>query len=162
MKRALTGEEAASALREAQADLDREAAIALGEEGFSIEAELSRPFTRAFAVTHEGRAAGFLFASAVADELHVVSVVVVPSRRRLGLGRVLVDALLAHAEETSTRLLLLEVRRGNTAAIRLYRQVGFVAVRVRRSYYEDGEDAVEMAFASDAAVLAAFDRVEDL
>jgi ribosomal-protein-alanine N-acetyltransferase len=36
------------------------------------------------------------------------------------------------------------VRKSNAAAIALYERLGFEAVGVRRGYYDDGEDAVDM------------------
>ena len=42
------------------------------------------------------------------------------------------------------RLVLLEVRAGNHAAIRLYRAVGFEATGERLGYYANGEDACLM------------------
>ena len=42
------------------------------------------------------------------------------------------------------RLVLLEVRRSNEGALALYRRLGFALTNVRRGYYADGEDALEM------------------
>jgi len=45
---------------------------------------------------------------------------------------------------------LLEVRRSNQAAIRLYRSFGFSVAGLRRAYYSlDGEDALEMVLVLD-------------
>ncbi|HTJ82775.1 MAG TPA: GNAT family N-acetyltransferase [Polyangiaceae bacterium] len=157
----VAGDAANVALLEAVVEIDAASSEALREPRFSIADEIARPFARVFAATHQGAASGFLLASAVADELHIVSVVVLPSHRRLGVGRALVRAALDHAEAARARVVLLEVRRTNVAAVRLYRGLGFVAVHLRPGYYADGEDAVEMAFAHDAAVLAAFDTLPD-
>ncbi len=47
------------------------------------------------------------------------------------------------------RIVILEVRRSNRAAIKLYRSFGFTALSVRPGYYADNdEDAVEMIAAS--------------
>src|SRR5687768_15728706 len=55
-----------------------------------------------------------------------------------------VGLLLAYARARSARLVLLEVRRSNAAAIALYRALGFEEAGVRRGYYsDDGEDALE-------------------
>jgi len=59
--------------------------------------------------------------------------------------------LVAHAVEHRSRLVLLEVRRTNRPAIRLYRSLGFSAIGVRRRYYSDGEDAIEMMLVLDPA-----------
>jgi ribosomal-protein-alanine N-acetyltransferase len=88
---------------------------------------------------------GFLLAWSVADELHLLELASHPEHRRRGLGRALLEALVRHARTEKKRLLLLEVRQSNSAAIALYESVGFRATSVRRGYYSDtGEDAVEM------------------
>ena len=38
----------------------------------------------------------------------------------------------------------LEVRRGNTEAVKLYERVGFRVTRTMHKYYADGEDAYQM------------------
>jgi ribosomal-protein-alanine N-acetyltransferase len=59
-------------------------------------------------------------------------------------------AVLDHARARRSRLILLEVRRSNRAAIALYRAHGFTAIGIRRGYYSDtSEDAVEMMLALD-------------
>ena len=80
----------------------------------------------------------------VADEAHVINVAVAPAERRRGIGRALVQTLLAYAREHAIAKVLLEVRAGNSAAIGLYRSLGFAEFNVRRRYYPDGEDAIEM------------------
>jgi ribosomal-protein-alanine N-acetyltransferase len=65
---------------------------------------------------------------------------------------VLLYALIQHASAERVRLVLLEVRRSNRAAIHLYRGQGFTAMGVRRRYYADNaEDAIEMMLALDPA-----------
>jgi ribosomal-protein-alanine N-acetyltransferase len=93
---------------------------------------------------------GFLLAWAVADELHLINLAVHPDQRRLGAGSALVRTLVEHASAERVRLVLLEVRRSNRAAIRLYRAHGFTAMGIRRRYYADNsEDAIEMMLALD-------------
>jgi ribosomal-protein-alanine N-acetyltransferase len=60
------------------------------------------------------------------------------------------ETMLDHARDRHSRLVLLEVRRSNRAAIALYRAHGFSAIGIRRAYYRDtDEDAVEMMLALD-------------
>ena len=52
------------------------------------------------------------------------------------------------AQDAGGRILLLEVRPSNAAALALYRHVGFQQIGVRRNYYHDtegSEDAVVMS-----------------
>jgi [ribosomal protein S18]-alanine N-acetyltransferase len=107
--------------------------------------ELGRPMARiTVARDEQGRIVGVLLAWHVVDEVTLLDVAVRGTRRREGHGRALVEALLVWAKEAGARLCLLEVRTSNTAARSLYATLGFEEVNVRRRYYEDGEDAVEM------------------
>jgi [ribosomal protein S18]-alanine N-acetyltransferase len=122
------------------------------ESTFSVEEELGRPWARVWsACPAEGAApAGFLVAWHVADELHVLNVATTPPLRRRGIARALMDHALAYAASERVRIVLLEVRRSNRAAIKLYRDLGFTALGVRVAYYADNqEDAVEMLLALD-------------
>ncbi|MEO7094582.1 MAG: ribosomal protein S18-alanine N-acetyltransferase [Polyangiales bacterium] len=85
----------------------------------------------------------------VQDELHVLNVATRRDVRRQGLARKLLDHALRFACEKGVRLVLLEVRRSNAAAIGLYRELGFIAMGVRAKYYSDNEDAVEMVLRLD-------------
>lgn len=138
------------------------ARVALKEPSFDLVAELDRPLCRAFcAWLDDGSPAGFLLGAHIADELHIYSVVVDPRLRRIGAGRALTSAAIEDALACHLRLVLLEVRRSNVAAIRLYRQAAFVAVRVRKNYYEGPvEDAIEMVCELAPGALAAFDILD--
>ena len=116
-----------------------------------LDAERTRPFALLWVARppQEERPIAFLLAWAVADELHLIHIATHPGARRRGAARALMTALVDRAIRDKCRLVLLEVRRSNRAAIRLYRSFGFSAMGVRRSYYTDGEDAVEMMLTLD-------------
>lgn len=77
---------------------------------------------------------------------HIVSVAVLPSYRRMGIGSALVLAALgALKNEYKCDEAFLEVRVTNQPAIGLYKSIGFSVVDVVRNYYVDGEDAYIMA-----------------
>ena len=79
------------------------------------------------------------------DEAHVVNVAVRADRRREGIGRRIVVALLKDARERGMLSASLEVRAGNEGAIALYEALGFVRTNRRKGYYPDNrEDAVVM------------------
>ena len=60
------------------------------------------------------------------DIAHLFQVWVAPEFRGRGIGRLLVDAVIAWARSVGARELRLGVTRGDTAAVRLYRRAGFV------------------------------------
>jgi len=116
----------------------------------SLREEMLRPWSRLW-IAREKAAGVVAFAVAwhVADELHVLNIATRADRRRLGIGRALMNAVLGYARQRGVRHLLLEVRRSNRAAMTLYRAVGFFAMGVRPRYYADDEDAVEMVLTLD-------------
>ncbi|MFZ5468031.1 MAG: ribosomal protein S18-alanine N-acetyltransferase [Myxococcota bacterium] len=91
------------------------------------------------------RLLGCLIFWLVHDELHILNVAVDPTHRRRGVARALIELALQKGRAHRCTLATLEVRRGNTAAIELYRAFGFRQVGVRPNYYVDeGEDAIVM------------------
>lgn len=78
----------------------------------------------------------------VLDELHITLIAVAPWRRRQGLGRQVLTALLEEGGRRGARRATLEVAAGNSGALALYRSTGFETAGRRRSYYRSGEDAV--------------------
>ncbi|MDY7230685.1 ribosomal protein S18-alanine N-acetyltransferase [Hyalangium rubrum] len=81
----------------------------------------------------------------VQDEVHVLNVATAPEHRRRGVGRAVMDEVLARGRHRRCTLATLEVRRSNEAAIGLYKSLGFRSVGVRPNYYADEkEDAIVM------------------
>lgn len=107
--------------------------------------ELARPWARLrVARVDRGIVVGYALFWHVADEVHLLNVAVAPPERRRGVGRALMRDLLDYARRHAVARVLLEVRASNRAAIALYESLAFERVRVRKGYYADGEDAVEM------------------
>jgi ribosomal-protein-alanine N-acetyltransferase len=135
---------------------DRGAVAGIAEAAglaMDVGAELEREWTRAWVATDNGNDSpvAFLVAWVVADELQVIQLATHPAARRRGTARRLLATLLEHGRRVGSRLVVLEVRRSNHAAIALYRSTGFRAIGLRKRYYEsDGEDAVEMMLNLDA------------
>jgi ribosomal-protein-alanine N-acetyltransferase len=83
----------------------------------------------------------------VADEVHLLNVATAPDRRQEGHASRLLAHIIEVGRSRACRLMTLEVRRSNAAALRIYRRFGFRAVGVRPNYYtEDQEDAIVMVF----------------
>jgi ribosomal-protein-alanine N-acetyltransferase len=148
-------------------DKDEVESIArLGGQEIDVASELSRGWARMWVarLEHPGPVVGVILGWAVVDELHVINVATHPDFRRRGVGRALLQTALERAIHDGTRLVLLEVRRSNRAALGLYRAHGFSAMGVRRAYYSDNsEDAIEMMLAIDPSsgrVLPGRDEVD--
>ena len=88
---------------------------------------------------------GYAFVSRYVDAWHVMNVAVADAYRRRGIASALLERLFDVTATDPRRGYTLEVRVSNTAAIRLYEQLGFEARGLRRGYYTDNrEDAVIM------------------
>ena len=93
----------------------------------------------------EGELLGYAGVWFVLDEGHVMNIAIRERDRGRGLGRKLVDALIALCRANGMRLMTLEVRRSNLVAQSLYHACGFHDVGYRKRYYEDNhEDALIM------------------
>jgi ribosomal-protein-alanine acetyltransferase len=96
-------------------------------------------------VEHEGRLAGYCVAWTIGDEAELANLAVVPTLRRSGLGRILLDALLRELDASDVTTVYLEVREGNTAARTLYESRRFAVSGRRKAYYRAPvEDAILM------------------
>jgi len=92
-----------------------------------------------------GPIAGFAIYWLVEGEVHLINFAVRPDLRRRGIGRSMMEYILADGAAARARIATLEVRTGNEAAIALYRGFGFAPVSVRPKYYVDNsEDALVM------------------
>jgi ribosomal-protein-alanine acetyltransferase len=141
-----------SALRRAvPADLD--AIMALERATFpddawstsSMRAELASPHGYYLvAVDDAGGIEGYagLLAPERSGQGDIQTIAVAEAARGRGIGRALMEALLAEAGRRGAHEVFLEVRAGNETAQRLYASLGFERIAVRPRYYQpDHEDA---------------------
>jgi [ribosomal protein S18]-alanine N-acetyltransferase len=110
----------------------------------SLREELHRPWALVWVAWKGEDAVGSIAIWVVADEVHVLDVATHPAHRREGIGSALVTQAIAAARSREAKSLFLEVRRSNEAAIGLYQGAGFEQTGVRKRYYPDNEDALEM------------------
>ena len=90
---------------------------------------------------------GFALGARAEDEGEILALAVEPARRGAGLGRSLLESLLAGLRTAGVRRVHLEVRGSNASALALYESLGFRTSRRRTRYYRDGEDALELGVA---------------
>lgn len=131
------------------ADLAAVVAIERQCHGYSwseeiFRSELDKDFAQIELLEIDGKIAGFLCWWLIAGEIEIQNVATAVAFRRRGVARRLLDFVLNQARASSASRALLEVRVGNSGAIALYRQLGFVDSGIRPHYYPDGEDALLM------------------
>lgn len=88
---------------------------------------------------------GFVLGRVAADEAEILTLAVLPERRRRGLGRALLAGWQAEAVRRGASRLFLEVAADNVAAQALYAACQFTEVGRRRRYYPGGGDALVLA-----------------
>ncbi len=96
----------------------------------------------------QGALAAFAITQVVLDEATLFNIAVSPDFQRQGLGRMLLEHLIAELEKRDVFTLWLEVRASNAPAIALYQSLGFNEADIRRNYYPTAsgrEDAIVMA-----------------
>jgi ribosomal-protein-alanine N-acetyltransferase len=82
--------------------------------------------------------------SVAGDVADLDRIAVLPSRRRQGVARRLLDALCDAARAQGATRVLLEVAADNIAALAFYEAYGFVVISRRAGYYRRGVDAIVM------------------
>jgi ribosomal-protein-alanine N-acetyltransferase len=103
----------------------------------SVRTTLAHPATLALAAIDEksGDVAGFVILQVASDEAEILAIAVVPSLRRKGLARRLLEAAEAGAGKRGARRIHLEVAGDNEAARELYGSAGYAEAGRRAGYY---------------------------
>jgi ribosomal-protein-alanine N-acetyltransferase len=91
----------------------------------------------------EGRCVGFFLVLLARDHLHLANLAVAQEERRKGIATLALQKIEKIAWAYGLPRIELEVRETNLAAQLLYRQSGYRAVDIVRSYYSD-QDAYKM------------------
>lgn len=115
-----------------------------------MRAELASRHSHYLVVEQNGAVVAYAGLRAVqgAADADIQTIAVAPSARRRGLGRALMNDMIAEATRRGAHTLFLEVRADNPTAQTLYDSLGFEAIAVRPHYYQpDGVDAVVMRLA---------------
>lgn len=91
---------------------------------------------------------GFALARSIFDATELLLLAVDPARQRSGVGRSLIEALIAEGRAIGVRSVFVEVRSDNLARF-FYMKSGFVEIGSRKNYYRNAtgqySDAVTMA-----------------
>ena len=101
---------------------------------------------------HEDRVAGFMIYELHKTRLHVLNFSVAPEFRRRRVGSQMIAKLVGKLSSQRRTRIQLEVRETNLPAQLFFKQCGFRAVNVLRSFYEDTpEDAYLMQYRYNAS-----------
>lgn len=94
-------------------------------------------------VEEDGKVSGLIIFRFLADEAEILNLAVDSSRRRCGLGSLLIEHVMAACKSEGARRIFLEVRDSNLVARNFYARMGFAEAGRRRQYYRQPvEDAL--------------------
>lgn len=102
---------------------------------------------RCHVLEQDGRHLGHVVMQYIADEAHLLNIVIGVEHQGRGLGSQLLEFALGEARQRACRSCFLEVRASNAAAYQLYERHGFNEIDRRRNYYPSAtgrEDALVM------------------
>jgi ribosomal-protein-alanine N-acetyltransferase len=102
------------------------------------------PTSRFMAVAEDGsQIVGYcgIFLPAPGVEADVLTVAVLPTHRRQGIARELMQQMHTWAIEREASAIMLEVEINNASAIALYESLGYQKISIRMDYYGPGHDA---------------------
>ena len=110
-----------------------------------ILAELKNPWAIWLVALAGSRVAGYLGVQFGPDGGDIMAIATDPAFRGKGVGKSLIREMSIRLQAKALQWLTLEVRPSNTAALGLYRSMGFRQVGLRKRYYRDPvEDAILM------------------
>ena len=109
----------------------------------SVASELNNPLSLWLVAVEGERLAGYVGSQTVCGETDMMNLAVHPDFRCQGIGSRLVDKLIEELKKKGSQRLSLEVRVSNEPAKRLYDELGFSEIAVRKRYYDHPkEDAL--------------------
>lgn len=114
--------------------------------------ELQVACARSILVEMDGKIIGYVLFWVLPGAIDVHNIAVHVDYRRRGIAGLLLRKVVTEARHHSIVRVLLEVRKSNTPAQKLYEKTGFLTTGIRKGYYSDnGEDALAMTLELEVA-----------
>ena len=108
------------------------------------QGELDAPGARIWCAQEQAHVVGFVALRFVAGVGEITNVAVLPQWCGRGIGSRLLEQTLEWVRQQGGGKITLEVGVNNTSACKLYEKAGFVALGLRKHFYQTGEDALIM------------------
>ena len=109
----------------------------------SMVFEISHPLSVSVVERRDGNVVAFAVGRVIADEAEVMKIATLEKYRRQGIARLMMVELLDKMRGKGAVTCYLEAASKNSAAIALYKSLGFEEISVRELYYGD-DDAIAM------------------
>ena len=108
----------------------------------TFKEELSNANSYYLVAKSDNEILGFAGIKTVLDEADIMNIVVKKSKRKLGIGSLLLKNIIDLCKKLNISTLFLEVNEKNTPAISLYKKFGFKNVGFRKNYYKENNAIV--------------------
>lgn len=102
------------------------------------------PFANVCVIEDDNHIVGYVDWWITYEQAQLANIAVKVDHRKLGIGQTLLQYVIDDAIMHECENISLEVRVSNQQAIQLYEKNGFINVNIRKSYYDDGENAYLM------------------
>ncbi len=106
----------------------------------------------------EGKKLGYCCILPVLDEAHILNICVAPEYQGKGIASGALKKILAKLQENNYQTALLEVRKSNQPALKLYQSLGFRQDGIRKKYYRakcwDDERGALVEIREDAVLMS--------
>lgn len=106
--------------------------------------DLNNDVSKYFVLIDEERIIGYFGLWFMFENADLVNIAIDKDHQGQGLGEKLLRHAICVCINKEVEFLHLEVRPNNLKAKSLYEKFGFEPVRVRRNYYSDGQDCIDM------------------
>ena len=124
------------------ADVDR-AAFSDAWKDDSFADELKKDYSHYFVAETDGEIMGYAGIWCIYETSELIRIATSPNHQKKGVAKELMQAILECAKNCGCERMMLEVRKSNIPAQKLYMKFGFNEISIRKGYY-NGEDAVIM------------------
>ena len=103
--------------------------------------DLDNPLANHYVYEFENKVIGFVSSYFDGEIIEILNYCIDPEYQSKGFGTKLMEEFFKYQNAVSA---ILEVRSSNVKAIGLYQKFDFKTIRIRKSYYSNGEDALFM------------------
>jgi [ribosomal protein S18]-alanine N-acetyltransferase len=110
-------------------------------ENFLYDELMLNPFSHYFVIEEQNQLIGYIGFRAFDENSEMMNFAIDPKYQHQGYGSKLLSFGLEHLKSLDVKTLVLEVRKSNKNAQKLYEKFGFTQSHIRKNYYEK-EDAI--------------------
>ena len=103
--------------------------------------EIEKDYSHYFVCETDGTMVGYAGIWCIYETAELMRIATMPEFRNRGIAKELMQKILECAKDCGCERMMLEVRRSNIPAQKLYTKFGFDEISIRKGYY-NGEDAL--------------------